>query len=460
VSRPTGSRTGCGSRTAPGTASAFSSSTEPSERGGTAPPNKKGKAETGLPFVDARRARAQRPRTACRSDLSGPAPAALVLLANDLRVRDRAHDRPDGQLLVALDGRLSRAAVLLTPHERDLLADLHVRVDRAEREHRPLVVAVAGEHREADDLAVLLDPVVRRGRVVRQRQIDVLVVLGARLQQRAEDLRDIVRVPREGHLLAVRLVRDLLERFAADEVVVELHERAVADLVRSDVVILDVVRYEAPGETARAFVAVGRQPLAIRLQLVARVDGRQRRRNPARLERVRRVGARADLMEPEVLPGLDDRGADLFALLVRPPDLETGSAGHAVAQRAHRAASDLDRAHMEELDLLDRPAVQLLDHLPRIRALDLVAVALANNGLAHGPRRRPVVLLDLDVVTASRRVELDPVRRRRTADVNELVLLEVEEDAVSDHVPIVRDGNVLLGPVDAEIREAVDRRLG
>src|SRR5690606_13852832 len=116
------------------------------------------------------------------------------------------------------------------------------------------------------------------------------------------------------------------------------------------------------------------------------------------LERVRRVGARADLMEPEVLPCLDDRGADLFALLVRAPDLETGGAGHAVAQRAHRAARDLDRAHVEEPDLLDRAAVELLDHLPCVRALDLEAVALANDGLAHRPRRRAVVLLDLDVI--------------------------------------------------------------
>src|SRR5690606_14720676 len=83
----------------------------------------------------------QRPR----SDLTGLAPAALVLLANDLRVRHGAHDRPDLDLLVALDGRLVRAAVLLAPHEDHLVADVDVRIDRAERQHRALVVAVAGE---------------------------------------------------------------------------------------------------------------------------------------------------------------------------------------------------------------------------------------------------------------------------------------------------------------------------
>src|SRR5690606_3208623 len=137
-------------------------------------------------------------------DLPGAAPAALVLLANDLRVRHRAHDRADCDLLVALDGRLPRAAVLLAPEERDLVADLDVRIHRAERQHRALVVAVAREHREADALTVLLDPVVRRRSVVRQRQVDVLVMVLARLEQRAEDLTNVVRVPRERDLLAVR----------------------------------------------------------------------------------------------------------------------------------------------------------------------------------------------------------------------------------------------------------------
>src|SRR5690606_19933356 len=393
-------------------------------------------------------------------DLPGAAPAALVLLANDLRVRHRAHDRANADLLVALDGRLPRAAVLLAPHERDLVADLDIRIDGAERQHRALVVAVACERREADYLAVLLDPIVRRRCIVRQRQIDVLVVLGARLEHRAEDLADVVRVPRERDLLAVRLVGDLLECLTADEVVVELHERAVTDLVRRDVVVLDVGRYEAARKTARALVAVGRQPLAVRLQLVAGIDGGQRRRDPAGLERIRRVRARPDLMQTEILAGLDDRGANLLALLVRAPDLESRCSGHAVTQRAHGPPRDLNRAHVEELDLLDRAAVQLLDHLPRVRALDLVAVALANDGLAHRPGRGTIVLLDLDVVAAGRGVELDPVRRRRASDIDELVLLEMEEDAVADDVTVVRDGNVLLGLVDAEVCEAVDRRLG
>src|SRR6516225_6338982 len=74
------------------------------------------------------------------------APTLGVRLARDLRVRHRAHDRTHLELLVRLDRNLLRAAVLLAPDQRHLGADLDVRIDDAEREHRALVVAVAREH--------------------------------------------------------------------------------------------------------------------------------------------------------------------------------------------------------------------------------------------------------------------------------------------------------------------------
>ena len=132
-------------------------------------------------------------------------------------------------------------------------------------------------------------------------------------------------MPGEGHLLAMRLAGDLLQRLAADEVVVELHERAVAELVRRQVVILDVVRHEAAADRASGFVARRRQPLAVLLHLVAGVDRGQRRGNPTRLERVAGVGARADLHQAEIAARLQDRLADLVALCVRAPDLEPGA---------------------------------------------------------------------------------------------------------------------------------------
>ena len=106
------------------------------------------------------------------------------------------------------------------------------------------------------------DLVVRGRRVVRQRQVDELVVLARRRTSSAKTFVDVVGVPGERDLAAMRLAGDLLERFAADEVVVELDERAVADLVRRHVVVLDVVRDEAAADRAGGLVA--RSPAATR----------------------------------------------------------------------------------------------------------------------------------------------------------------------------------------------------
>ena len=76
--------------------------------------------------------------------------------------------------------------------------------------------------------------------------------------------------------------------------------------------------------------------------------------------------------------------ADPAVVLVRPPDLQTRRAGHAVAQRAHLGAADVQVPHVEELHLLDRPAGELLDDLPRVRALDLEPVVLAVHGGPYG----------------------------------------------------------------------------
>ena len=46
---------------------------------------------------------------------------------------------------------------------------------------------------------------------------------------------------------------------------------------------------------------------------------------------------------------------DLVVGLVWSPELETGRAGHAVAERAHLLARHVHVAHAEELQLLDGP---------------------------------------------------------------------------------------------------------
>ena len=257
-------------------------------------------------------------------------------------------------------------------------------------------------------------------------------------------LADVRIVPRERHLLAVALALHRLQGFLADEVVVVLGEAGVTELVRRGVVVLDIVRHEAAAEGGIGFVARARQPLAIGLHLVAGIDRRHRRGDPARLQRVGRVGARADLHHAEVLAGFEDRGADLFAFRVGAPHFEARRAGHAVAQRAHLAAGDRDVAHMEELDVRERAAVELLDHVLRVRALDLVAVELADDRLAHRARRRAVVVFGRDIVAAGLGVEFDPVGGRVAADIRELVFGQVEQDAVADHVAVVAAGRELL----------------
>jgi hypothetical protein len=87
---------------------------------------------------------------------------------------------------------------------------------------------------------------------------------------------DIVAVPEERDLLARRIGRHLLERGAADEIVIELHERAVAQIVRREVVVGDALGIEAAAQRGHGFVARALQPLPIALHRLAGVDGGER----------------------------------------------------------------------------------------------------------------------------------------------------------------------------------------
>jgi hypothetical protein len=131
-----------------------------------------------------------------------------------------------------------------------------------------------------------------------------------------------------------------------------------------------------------------------------------------------------------------------------------------VAQRADLLALDLDGAHVEELEVRHFLAVQLLDDLPGVRALDLEAVGDALDGEPLRVAGRAIVLLDRDAVLARLGVELDPARGRRAPDEDEPVRLQVEQDPVADDVAAVARRNELLGAVDREVREAVDREVG
>src|SRR5688500_2101169 len=95
------------------------------------------------------------------SDGGFGAPAFGVRGARLLRVGHRADDGADLDLAVPLHRRLARAAAGLAPRRAHFVARLDVGVDDADREHRALVGAVAREYRQAVDLALVHQLVVR-----------------------------------------------------------------------------------------------------------------------------------------------------------------------------------------------------------------------------------------------------------------------------------------------------------
>jgi hypothetical protein len=130
-----------------------------------------------------------------------------------------------------------------------------------------------------------------------------------------------------------------------------------------------------------------------------------------------------------------------------------------VAQRAHFAAGNGDEAHIEEFDIRERAAVDLLDDRLGIRPLDLEAVELAHHRFSHRPGRRTVILHDLYVVAAGLGVKHDPVRRRSAAHEDEFIRFQVEKDPVADHLTVVVAWHELLGPVDVKSLEAIDGQV-
>ena len=108
----------------------------------------------------------------------------------------------------------------------------------------------------------------------------------------------------------------------------------------------------------------------------------------------------------------------------------------------------------------NRSAVQFLDHLLGVRSLNLVAVRIANHRLAHRAGGRAVVVDRRHIVSAGLGMELNPVGGRSAADEHQLVLFQMEQNAVADHIAVVAAGHELLGAVDGELGEAVDREMG
>src|SRR2546430_16891553 len=84
-----------------------------------------------------------------------------------------------------------------------------------------------------------------------------------------QDLRHVLRIPGKRHLPALRLGLEPLERFAAEERMIEAGERAVAHLIGIQVVVFDVVGHEVAADRAGGLEAVGTEPLAIGPELLS-----------------------------------------------------------------------------------------------------------------------------------------------------------------------------------------------
>src|ERR1700733_12963777 len=102
-------------------------------------------------------------------------PALGIVFSGIARIGNGRNGGAEFHLLVALDGCLLRAAAFFAPDRHDVIADLDIGTDDAQSQHGALVMAVAGEHREADGLPALHDLVVGRRRIVGQRQVDDFV---------------------------------------------------------------------------------------------------------------------------------------------------------------------------------------------------------------------------------------------------------------------------------------------
>ena len=91
---------------------------------------------------------------------------------------------------------------------------------------------------------------------------------------------------------------------------------------------------EAPAERRDRFVAVCRQPLPVGFHPFTRIDRRHWRGNPSRFECVGRVRPSANLPEPELFAGLNDRCFHGIAIVPRAKQFQPRLSGHAVPQGA------------------------------------------------------------------------------------------------------------------------------
>src|SRR5919112_4145406 len=90
-------------------------------------------------------------------------------------------------------------------------------------------------------------------------------------EQRPDDPSDIIAVPYERYLLPPRIFGHLREGFSSDEFVIQVDEAPVAEVVGSQVIVVDVLGVEAAPDGSHPFVTVCGQPLSVALHLRAAI---------------------------------------------------------------------------------------------------------------------------------------------------------------------------------------------
>src|SRR6267378_7953685 len=129
-----------------------------------------------------------------------------------------------------------------------------------------------------------------------------------------------------------------------------------------------------------------------------------------------------------------------------------------MAQGADFASRDGDFTHVEELDVRYWSAVQLVQNLISIGALDLIPVEPANNRHVSGDG--PLVSGQGNLISILLGVVLNPVVHGGPADEKQFIRVEVKENPVADHESLVTGRNKLLGFIDGKILNAIDTRCG
>src|SRR5690606_36438384 len=125
---------------------------------------------------------------------------------------------------------------------------------------------------------------------------------------------------------------------------------AVTDIPWREEIAFNAVRNVGAADGAHGAIALVARPLAESLGAFASEETGNRRRDPARLQRVRRVSAATDQTQAMGLAGCDKLGVDDFIIVPRAIQLVARLTGHAVTQRADGLAVDHDVRHVEELE--------------------------------------------------------------------------------------------------------------